>query len=59
MARVRRVALKVAEITRMIRFAEDSGVTLPEEWVTTFRGKRLKEQQKMAFVDGVWREKES
>lgn len=59
MARVRRVALKVAEITRMIRFAKDAGVTLPDEWMTTFRGKRLKEQEKMVFVDGVWREKES
>jgi hypothetical protein len=59
MARVKNVALKVAEITRMIKYATDAGVTLPDEWVTTFRGKRLKEQEKMVFIDGVWREKES
>jgi hypothetical protein len=58
MARVRNVAMKVVEITRMIRYATEAQVTLPDEYRTTFRGVRLEDRQKQVFVDGVWREKE-
>lgn len=58
MSRVRNVSLKTVEITRMVKYATDAGVTLPEDWITTFRGKRLKDKEKMVFVDGVWRERD-
>jgi len=57
MVRVRNVAMKVVEITRMIRHATDAEVTLPEEYRTTFRGVHLKDQEKKTFIDGVWRDK--
>lgn len=58
MTRVRNVAMKVVEITRMIRYATDAGVTLPEEYRTTFRGVHLKNREEKTFIDGVWRDKE-
>jgi multimeric flavodoxin WrbA len=58
MIRVRNVAMKVVEITRMIKYAADAGVTLPEEYRTTFRGAHLKGKEKKILVDGVWRDKE-
>lgn len=58
MKRVTNVAMKVVEISRMIKYATEGGATLPEEYKTTFRGTRLKGREKMAFVDGVWREAE-
>jgi len=56
MIRVRNVATKVVEITRMIKYATDAGVTLPEEYKTTFRGAHLKDKEKKILVDGVWRD---
>ncbi len=58
MIRVRNVAMKVVEITRMIKYAADAGVTLPEEYRTTFRGAHLKGKEEKILVDGVWRDKE-
>ncbi len=58
MARVRNVALKVVEIARMTKYAAEAGVAMPEEFLTTSRGVRVKEKEKKVFVDGVWREKE-
>lgn len=58
MARVNNVASKVVEITRMIKYATDAGVALPEEYRRTFRGVHLKDREKKVLVDGVWRDKE-
>ena len=52
------VAIKVVEITRMIKYAKDAGVTLPEEYKRTFRGVHLKDRENKVFVNGVWRDKE-
>ena len=58
MARVSNVVTKVVETTRMIKYATEAGVALPEEYRTTFRGTRVKDKEKKVFVDGVWRDKE-
>jgi multimeric flavodoxin WrbA len=58
MARVRNVATKVVEFARMIRYAIDSGVELPDEYKRTFRGARVKEKEKKIFVNGIWRNKQ-
>jgi len=58
MRRVADVALKVVEITRMIKYATEAEVTLPDEYKRTFRGVQLKDKEKKVFVDGVWRDKE-
>lgn len=59
MTRVRNVATKVVEISRMVKYATEAGVTLPEEYTTTFRGVRLKDKDKKVFTDGVWRDKDT
>ena len=58
MARVRDVAIKVVDFTRMVKYARDAGVELPEEYRRTFRGTRVREKEKKVFVDGVWRDRE-
>jgi multimeric flavodoxin WrbA len=58
MSRVRNVAIRVVEVTRMIKYATEAGVALPQEYMTTFRGTRLKDKEKKTLVDGVWRDKE-
>ncbi|MCX5998059.1 MAG: flavodoxin family protein [Chloroflexi bacterium] len=57
MTRVYNVATKVVEISRMVKYATEAGVTLPEEYVRTFRGTRLKDKEEKVLVDGVWRDK--
>jgi multimeric flavodoxin WrbA len=59
MTRVRNVATKVVEISRMIKYAAEAGVTLPEEYTATFRGVHLKDRDKKVFIDGVWRDKDT
>ena len=58
MSRVYNVAAKVVEIARMIRYATDNEITLPDEYVRTFRGARVKDKEKKVLVDGVWRDRE-
>ena len=56
MARVQNVATKVVEITRMIKYATQASVTLPDDYIRTFRGARLQDARNKVLVDGVWRE---
>jgi len=58
MSRVYNVAAKVAEITRMVKYATEADITLADDYVRTFRGARLKDKEKKVLVDGVWRDKE-
>jgi len=60
--RVRMVGRKVAEVARMIRYATDNGIVLPDEYRlrTRFGAKvRTTEEARkgMELVDGVWRKK--
>jgi multimeric flavodoxin WrbA len=54
--RVRNLSLKVVEIARMIKHAKNSGVVLPDQFVRTTVGAKLKPREEMNFADGVWRE---
>ena len=55
--RVRNVGLRVVEVARMVKYAKEAGIVLPDEFTRTFVGARLKPSVKRVFVDGVWREK--
>jgi len=60
--RVRRVGFKVAEVARMIRYAIDNGIVLPEEYrMRTRFGAKVRTQEEaradMEIVEGVWRKK--
>jgi multimeric flavodoxin WrbA len=62
--RVRMVGKKVAEVARMIRYATDNGIVLPDDYRmrTRFGAKvRTTEEARknMELVDGVWRKKKS
>lgn len=57
MARVYGVAAKVVEIARMIKYATAAGVTLPDDYIRTFRGARVQDTGKKVLVDGVWRDR--
>jgi hypothetical protein len=57
------VGKKVAEVARMIRYATDNGIVLPDEYRmrTRFGAKvRTTEEARkhMELADGVWRTKE-
>ena len=55
-ARVRNVALRVVEVTRMIKYAREAGIVTPE--AGTITGGRLPRKNKVHIVEGVWREEE-
>jgi multimeric flavodoxin WrbA len=58
MARVQNVAMRVVEVTRMIKYAMQAGVSLPDDYARTFRGANLKSDKQKVLIDGVWREKD-
>ena len=53
---VRNVGLRVAEIARMIKYATESGIVVPEEQRVSTTGAVMK-PKKRDFIDGVWRER--
>ncbi len=55
-ARVRSAALRVVEVTRMIKYAKEAGIVTPEAGTVT--GGRLPRKEKIQMVEGVWREDE-
>lgn len=57
--RARRVAVRVVEVARMIKFATKNGAVLPDEYRTTFFGGHWEHSKKKVFVNGVWRDKKA
>jgi multimeric flavodoxin WrbA len=55
-ARVKSAALRVVEVTRMIKYATGAGIVTPEAGTVT--GGRLPKKQNIQMVEGVWREDE-
>ena len=55
--RARRVGVRVLELTRMIKYATQNGVVLPDQYRTTITGGHVEVPREKVFVDGVWREK--
>lgn len=58
MRRVKNVAIRVVEVARMIKYATQSGIVLPDEYTFTVTGERWPPLKKKVFVDGVWRDTE-
>lgn len=59
MHRAREVGVRVAEVTRMIKYATEHGIVLPDEYKTTVFGGHWERKREKVFIDGVWREEES
>lgn len=57
MMQVREAATRVVEITRMIKYATEAGIVLPDEHKRTVTGGRVKPPEKRVLVEGVWRER--
>jgi len=53
---VKKAAIRVVEISRMIKFARDAGMDLPSEYQFTVTGGRVKIKEQRIFTDGVWRD---
>ncbi|MFC1983277.1 flavodoxin family protein [Chloroflexota bacterium] len=58
MFRTRMIGPRVVEVARMIKYATENGIVIPEQFKRTFVGARFKPSEQMEFVDGVWRNKE-
>ena len=51
--------VRVVEITRMIKYATEQGIVLPDEYKTTVFGGHWEKKRKKVYKDGVWREEQS
>jgi multimeric flavodoxin WrbA len=51
------VAVRVVEVSRMIKYAKEAGMGLPKEFERTVTGGKVREADLKVFMDGVWREK--
>ena len=57
--RARNVGVRVVEVARMVKYATQNGVVLPEQYRTTITGGHWEVPREKVFVEGVWRERES
>ncbi len=58
MKQIKAAAIRLVEITRMIKYAASAGIGVPDEYRTTVTGSRVRPIEEKVFVDGVWREKQ-
>ncbi len=59
MLMARQVGIRVVEVTRMIKYATEQGIILPDEYKTTVFGGHWERGKDKVYTDGVWRDKES
>jgi len=59
MLMARQVGIRVVEVTRMIKYATEQGIVLPDEYKTTVFGGHWERGKDKVYTDGVWRDKES
>lgn len=50
--RIRNAAVRVVEVSRMVKYAAQSGISLPDKEMSTITGAHL--TKKRVFKDGVW-----
>lgn len=54
---VRQAGYRVVELARMLKYANENGITIPEEFKFTVTGGKVRPREEKVFVDGTWREK--
>jgi hypothetical protein len=59
MIMAQQAGVRVVEITRMIKYATEQGIVLPDEYKTTVFGGHWEKKRKKVYKDGVWREEGS
>jgi len=57
--RARNVSVRVVEVARMIKYAGQHGVVLPEQYRTTVTGGHWDSTREKLLAEGVWREQET
>jgi len=57
--RARNVGVRVVEVARMIKYATQHGIVLPEQYRATPTGGHWERSREKVLVEGVWREKEA
>jgi len=57
MSQTKLVATRVVEITRMMKYAKEAGIGIPDEVQRTVVGGKPAPEGQKIFVDGVWRDK--
>ena len=57
MKQVEMLSARVVEVARMVKYATQAGITLPEEFKYSITGGRPTLPKERVFVSGVWREK--
>ncbi|HUU64276.1 MAG TPA: flavodoxin family protein [Dehalococcoidia bacterium] len=59
MLMAKQVGIRVVEVTRMIKYATQHGIVLPDEYKTTVFGGHWEKGKEKVYIDGVWRDKGS
>lgn len=57
MLQTRQAGYRVVEVARMIKYAQENGIGVPDEYKFVITGGRVKPPKGKVFVEGVWREK--
>lgn len=57
MLQTRQAGYRVVEVARMIKYAQENGITVPDEYKFVITGGRVRPPKEKVFVEGVWREK--
>lgn len=57
MFRIRMIGPRVVEVARIVKYATENGVVIPEQFKRTWIGGKLKPSEQLEFVEGVWRPK--
>ena len=52
----RQAGYRVVEVARMIKYAQEHGITVPDEYKFTVTGGKIRPREEKVFVRGVWRE---
>ena len=54
---VRNVGYRVVEVARMIKYAAEAGIGVPDKYSLSPVGARIRQVEEKVFVEGVWRER--
>ena len=48
---------RVVEVARMIKYATENGITIPDDYKFTVTGGKVRPPEEKIFIKGTWREK--
>ena len=58
MLQARQARYRVVEVARMIKYATENGIVIPDKYKFTVTSGRVRPQEEKVFIEGTWREKE-